>query len=261
VIELNFSKMQALGNDFCVFGSPADKKQPDAEFIRALCDRHYGVGCDCAVFIGHSETADYFMHVYNPNGFEAEICGNALRCSAKYVCDNGYFTKRLLNVQTKSGVSKVSVVSDSIITEIGTAKIIESDFLNIAGIGIPFVSVSLGNPHCVIFVKNLSDEEFAFLGKSIENNPRFENGTNVEFAFISSPDSIEMRVWERGIGETMSCSTGSCACVAAANHLGKDFNKCDVIQQGGTITVTVNENGSMTAIGDCKTVFRGSLTK
>ena len=258
---MNFYKIHAMGNDFCVFGSPFDKNVPDKEFICNICDRHYGVGCDCAVFIGRSDVADYFMHVYNPNGFEAEICGNALRCSAKYICENGYFKKRNFAVQTNSGIKNVSFGEDGITTEIGNAIVNEVNYINVAGVNIPYVSISFGNPHCVVFVKELTDEDFAFLGKSIENHPNFPFGTNVEFAYISNQNTIEMRVWERGIGETHSCTTGSCACVAAANHLGHSFTECDVIQRGGTITVYTDENGIMSVTGDCTTVFKGTLLK
>ena len=256
---MNFYKMHALGNDFCVFGTPNDKSMPDKKFIQSLCNRHYGVGCDCSVFVGWSDEADYYMHVFNPDGFEAEMCGNALRCSAKYVCQNGYFKKRNFSVQTNSGIRQVSVNENDITTEIGKANLNETGYVNVAGINIPYISVSLGNPHCVIFVKELSDEEFVLFGKGLENHPRFPNGTNVEFARISDPDTIEMRVWERGIGETYSCTTGSCACVAAANHLGHGFAECKVKQRDGTVTVSTDDNGNMTVKGGCETVFKATL--
>ncbi len=251
--------MHAMGNDFCIFGSPTEKKLPEKDLICKICDRHYGVGCDCAVFIGYSEVSDFYMHVYNPDGYEAEICGNALRCSAKYVCGNGYFSKKNLNVQTKAGIRNVVVGDEKITTEIGIPKIIESTFINIAGINIPCVSVSLGNPHCVIFVNKLSNDEFSFLGKSIENHPFFPEGTNVEFIRIISDDLIEMRVWERGIGETLSCTTGSCASSAAAIYLGNSSKELTVIQPGGDLTVITNDDGLMSVTGSCTTVFKGSL--
>lgn len=251
--------MHALGNDFCVFGSPTEKKLPDKDLICKICDRHYGVGCDCAVFVGYSNESDYFMHVYNPDGFEAEICGNALRCSAKYVCDSGYFSKKHLNVQTRAGSRNVLVEKSAITTEIGIPHIEKASTINIAGINIPFVSVSLGNPHCVVFVNELTNDEFNFLGRRIENHPNFPEGTNVEFAFVSSNGSIEMRVWERGIGETLSCTTGSCACFAVAKHLGFEEDTCDVIQPGGTLKVISNEDGYLSVTGNCTTVFKGQL--
>lgn len=256
---MNFHKMHALGNDFCIFGSPIDKTLPDKELIKRICDRRYGVGCDCAVFIGKSDFSDYFMHVYNPDGFEAEICGNALRCSVKYVCDNGYFKKRNFYVQTNSGIKKAIFAKDGIITEIGKADVIESSFLCIAGVNIPYVSVSLGNPHCVVFVKSLSDEDFLMLGKAIENHPRFPNGTNVEFARVIDENTIEMRVWERGIGETFSCTTGSCACVAALNLIeGKLLNR-SVVQHGGNLLIEVDDTETMSVTGNCTTIFKGTL--
>ncbi len=256
---MQFMKMHALGNDFCIFGNPNEKTLPEKALIQHISDRHYGIGCDCAIFIGHSASADYFMHVYNPDGFEAEICGNALRCSAKYICDNGYFKKRNFSVETNCGLRNIFVEGDIITTDIGIPTVMEKSFLNVGGITVPFVYVSVGNPHCVVFVRGHSDEEFSFLGKNIENHPHFPNGTNVEFARISGEDTIEMRVWERGIGETLSCTTGSCACVAAANALGYSFEKCNVIQPGGTVTVICIENGLMKVTGECTTVFKGTL--
>lgn len=256
---MNFFKMHALGNDFCIFGSPYDKHFPDKELIKTICERKYGIGCDCAVFIGHTDTADYFMHVFNPDGFEAEICGNALRCSAKYVCEMGYFKKRCFSVQTQSGNRSVSVYDDKIVTEIGIPLISDPYHLNVGGFTVPCVTVSMGNPHCVLFIKDLSDDEFMFLGKAIERHHDFPDGTNVEFATIEDCNTIKMRVWERGIGETDSCTTGSCACVAAASLLGHEFQKCDVVQRGGTVTVTTNEDGTMRVEGCCKIVFKGTL--
>ncbi|MBE6691746.1 MAG: diaminopimelate epimerase [Ruminococcaceae bacterium] len=257
---MNFHKIHALGNDFVVFGTPNQHKLPNPEFIRIICDRHYGIGCDCAVFICGSENADYFMHVYNPDGFEAEICGNALRCSAKYVSDSGFFKKRIFTVETKSGIRTVSVDGDHITAEIGRASIIDHGNLDVSGVSLPYYSVSMGNPHCVIFLTyGIDDREFEHFGSSIEHHPLFPNGTNVEFACVTNNNRIVMRVWERGIGETLSCSTGSCACVAAAQYENLCGNNVQVYQPGGIINVETRNCGNMFINGGCTTSFKGTF--
>lgn len=256
---MRFYKTQANGNDFCIFGSPSTRKPPDKTTIRKICDRHYGVGCDCAIYIEYSKSADYFMHVYNPDGFEAEICGNALRCSAKYVKDNGYFSKSALVVDTNCGERKISINDYGITVEIGTPTILGTDQIIFNHEMIPCIFVSMGNPHCVLFVNELSNEDFLLYGRKLENHPFFPNGTNVEFAKIINEHTVEMRVWERGIGETLSCSTGSCACIAAANALGYNFKECDVVQLGGTNSVIIDNNNCMKITGECTTVFKGTF--
>lgn len=253
-------KMQALGNDFVVFGSPTRHTPPEREFIRHICDRHYGLGADCAVFIGASKNADYFMHVYNPDGFEAEICGNALRCSAKYVKECGYFKKNSFIAETLAGLRTLKVQGDEVIAEIGKAEIIMQGTMEISGVSLPYTSVSLGNPHCVVFVTyGLDDSEFNYYGYTIEHHPLFPDGTNVEFACITDNNKIVMRVWERGIGETYSCSTGSCACAAAAQNEGRCNGTIQVYQPGGIIEVNTGENGNMFITGKCTTVYKATL--
>lgn len=256
---MQFFKMQALGNDFIVYGSPSKTTLPTASQIKQLCDRKYGVGADCVIFIGQSAFCDYFMHVYNPDGFEAEICGNALRCSAKYVNQCGYFNKKLLNIETRSGQRTAVIDGDFIKCEIGLPEILQQGVIDINGVSLPYFYISVGNPHCVIFTDySLSDQEFYHYGPIIERHPTFPNGTNVEFAGVSDNNKIVMRVWERGIGETLSCSTGSCACVAAAQSKGFCGNNVQVYQPGGIIEVTT-ENKTMYINGKCNTVFTGKI--
>lgn len=256
---MQFYKMQSLGNDFIVFGSPAQTTLPKDEYIRFLCDRHYGIGADCAVFIGASDRADFFMHVYNPDGFEAEICGNALRCSSQYVAECGFFRKRYFVAETHSGIRSLKVDNEDITTEIGVPHILNKGWLDICGMSLPYTSVSLGNPHCVVFCSNLSNDDFFVLGPAIENHLLFPEGTNVEFAAVTNGNKIAMRVWERGIGETLSCSTGSCACAAAAIDEGLCEGKIHVHQPGGIIEVETRSCGNMFITGSCKTVFKGNI--
>lgn len=256
---MRFTKIQAMGNDFVFFGSPSAITLPNPELIKHICDRHYGIGADCAVFIQKSKAADYFMHVYNPNGFEAEMCGNALRCSAEYVKRNGYYSKQSLTVETKSGIRSVKHSENTVTTEIGRARIIEKGTLHISGIGLPYTFLNLGNPHCVIFVPAINDEEFNHFAPLIESNENFEHGANVEFATPLNENTLSMRVWERDIGETLSCTTGSCACAAAALHEGLCGSNVKIEQKGGIINVNIRECGNIFVTGECRTVFSGDL--
>ncbi len=256
---MNFHKIQALGNDFVIFGNPSQTTLPDVNLICHICNRHYGVGADCAVFISRSDKADFFMHVYNPDGYEAEICGNALRCSAKYVYDNGFFRRKSFDCETLAGTRRVAVENNSITVQIGTPRIIEKGNLTVGNADISYIAVSLGNPHCVVFTSTLTDEEFYVFGRAIEQHPIFPNGTNVEFATVSGGNRIAMRVWERGIGETLSCSTGSCACAYAAYSEGIVDAVAHVHQAGGIITTNLADNGDMYITGNCTTVFKGNL--
>ena len=254
-----FSKIESLGNDFVIFGSPANSLTPETDTIKRICDRHYGIGADCAICITSSNEADFSMHVYNPDGFEAEICGNALRCSARYVTDKGFFKKRRFSVSTNSGIRSLIVNDDLITAEIGKPFIQAKGVLDVSGKAFQYISVSVGNPHCVILVPSLSDEFVLYFGRAIEHHPNFPNGTNVEFAKIINDDEIEMRVWERGIGETLSCSTGSCAVVAALKSSNYNNETIHIHQPGGTIDVETRTCGNMFITGSCKTVFTGNF--
>lgn len=258
---MKFLKIHAFGNDFVVFGNPSSFTQPTKNLISALCDRHYGVGADCAIFVGKSKNCDYSMHVYNPDGFEAEMCGNALRCAAKYVHLKGFFKKKSFICETLSGVRSVKIEDDTITTEIGKPEILNIGSLEINDMCLPYTFISLGNPHCVVFTASLNDEEFEYLGPAIENHILFPEGTNVEFAAITDNNRIAMRVWERGIGETLSCVTGSCACVAAAHNRLKMSSSVNVFQKGGIVTVDVTETGDMFVTGKCTAVFEGEFYK
>ncbi len=255
---MNFWKMESLGNDFIVFGSPSNATLPNKNLITRISDRKYGVGADCVICISSAKDADFGMHVYNPNGFEAEICGNALRCTAKYIADNGFYKKRTYYVATNSGIRALVNNNDNITVEIGHADILKNGILEVCGKTFEYFSVSVGNPHCVIFVSSISDELVYYFGRAIENHPLFPNGTNVEFANIISDDEIEIRIWERGIGETLSCSTGSCAVVEAARHQLKIAPFVRVKQPGGIIEVETKSCGNMFITGRCNTVFKGN---
>lgn len=256
---MNFVKLHALGNDFVFWGSPTCKELPDADAIKHVCDRHFGIGADGAVIISHSEKYDYFMHIYNPDGFEAEMCGNALRCSAKYVHDLGFFDKNDYVAETKSGTRRLSIKNDIVTAEIGNPKIIDKGSFTIDGTKLEYVHINIGNPHCVILSGIPNDDDFTRLGAAIERHPLFPEGTNVQFVNYCGNNIIEMRVWERGIGETLSCLTGSCAVVCAVADMFKSSGIFTVKQRGGSVIIEMKNCGNMFASGKCTSVFKGQL--
>ena len=258
---MKFCKMESLGNDFILFGSPTNSSLPNSNLIKRICNRHYGIGADCAICITSANDADFAMHVYNPDGFEAEICGNALRCSAKYVVDSGFFKKRFFSVSTNSGIRSLKVENRYITAEIGRPVVLEDGILEVCGKVFRYYNVSLGNPHCVIFTNTLSDDLILFYGKAIENHPLFPNGTNVEFARVIRDDEIRMRVWERGSGVTMACGTGACASAAAAVseglcEFGQDIS---VRLDGGVLTIQVASDYSVIMTGPAEFVYEGEI--
>ena len=255
---MRFHKMHALGNDFVVFGNPAQTRLPEPKTIRSLCNRRYGIGADCAVFIGKSAKAHYSMHIYNPDGFEAEMCGNALRCSAQYVLNCGFFTKNELSAETNSGIHNIYISEGEVNAQIGKPKILQQGNLKVSNMVFPYVHISMGNPHCVVFSVCLNDDEFNDFGYEIEHHPLFPDGTNVEFIYSYDKENIFIRVWERGIGETLSCSTGSCACVAAiSDRMSSPY--VNVHQPGGIITVETKNNGDMFIKSKVETVYIGNI--
>lgn len=256
---MKFTKMQALGNDFMIVGSPRSHFMPDGDLIAEVCDRKYGIGCDCFVTVGASENADYRMRVFNPDGFEAEMCGNALRCSAKYVFSSGYSTKKCFSVETLSGIRRAELSEDgsNVRAFVGVPEIESFGSISLAGLEFPYVSVSVGNPHCVLFTGGIGDGDFRICGRAAETHPMFPNGTNVEFAAVSHSGDILLRIWERGIGETLSCATGSCAAAFAAYKDGRCGSSVSVHQPGGTLSVDIDGSGNTSVLGECRTVFRG----
>lgn len=255
---MRFTKMQASGNDFIFFGSPLQNLPPDTAFIRKLCDRHYGVGADCAVFIGRDENNDYYMRVYNPDGFEAEMCGNALLCSGVYISEHGHYNKNVFSVMTRSGVRMVAVDGKRAFAEIGSPIVLSKGEIGLGNAHYKYYEINVGNPHCVVLKSNISDEEFFEYGRTLENHPLFKNGTNVEFADIQDGGNITIRTWERGIGETLCCVTGSCASAKAAFEEGIIRDEYTVSQSGGNVRIEAKGCGSYFASGECATVFSGN---
>lgn len=279
---MDFVKMHGLGNDFIVVradgGVPADA----ADLAVRLCDRHFGIGADGLVFVVPSEQASAMMRIYNADGSEAEQCGNAIRCVAKFIWDrmdnNGVQTE--LTIETKgAGVQKVTVLPENgrainvrvdmgepILSGTAIPTLVEAPevighTLEAEGRTFRFTALSMGNPHCVIFVDEAETFDTALWGPKLETHPLFPRRTNVEFATVASPGRAVMRVWERGAGETLACGTGACAVLVAAALEGKMSRSGTVALAGGDLLIEWDEASNRVFMtGAAVEVYEGRVT-
>jgi diaminopimelate epimerase len=223
---VRFTKMQGVGNDFIIFeaGEVAGVNLP--ELARRACDRHFGVGADGILVPASSGVADLEMVYFNSDGSPSEMCGNGLRCLARYARDRGLIEDDALTVETGAGVKKVLLLGDgSSRVDMGPPEFGAEDELH----GFAFLRVSMGNPHAVAFVgseREVEELELREIGPPVENDPAFPERTNVEFVFVRGDHDVRMRIWERGAGETLASGSGSCAAAVAA--IGRDLARSPV---------------------------------
>lgn len=274
---MRFTKMHGCGNDY-VFINLFEEKIDNPKMIsKKISDRHYGIGSDGLITIGPSNNADFKMCIYNSDGSEAEMCGNGIRCVGKYVFDNGLTNKNKITIETLSGIKelKLNIINDKVNTievdmgiplikskDIPTVidrNIIVSEEVKIDENIFNITCVSMGNPHTILFVKDITKIEIEKYGELIENSKLFPNKTNVEFVKVISRDEISMIVWERGSKETWACGTGACAAVTACVLNGKTDNQVLVHLRGGDIKVTYDINEHIIMEGEAKTVYVGKI--
>ena len=257
-----FTKMHGLGNDYLyVYGEvPSDI----ADLSIKLSDRHFGAGSDGMIYISPSSVADFKMRIFNADGSEAKMCGNGIRCVGKYVYDKGYTDKKYLKIETLSGIRYLDLqVSGgkvkSVTVDMGQAVPEEDRTLTVDGEMVVCTPVSVGNPHAVIFVKDMETAPLTTLGPKIERHEAFPGGVNVEFVQVLGDGELRMRVWERGSGVTMACGTGACASAAAA--VKKKFcsagEPISVHLDGGTLKITVAADNTVTMTGPAEFVYEG----
>jgi len=269
--------MQGCGNDYIYVDCFREKLPKDsAALSRAISDRHFGVGGDGLILICPSESADARMRMFNADGSEAEMCGNGLRCVAKYVHDHGIARKPQLRIETGRGVlaadlevkgGKVERVRINMGRPILQASDIPTTLpgdppvnvpLTIDGTTLQFTCVSMGNPHAVTFVDAITDQHVHVLGPKIEKHPAFPRKTNVEFIRVNRPDDATMRVWERGSGETLACGTGACASAVAGVLTGKLARGVTMHLLGGDLELEWREvDGHVYMTGPAVEVFSG----
>ncbi len=276
-MKIEFIKMHGAGNDYVYIDCVRQRVQNPGQLSTLISDRHKGIGADGLVLISPSDIADVRMRMFNADGSEGNMCGNAIRCVAKYVYDGGYAKQDIIKVETKSGIKTIQINSKngrfiSAAVDMGKAVFTPSEipmnaagesFINqlidIGGTAYRCTAVSMGNPHCVTFVDDLENLEIEKIGPRFENNPIFPDRVNTEFIKVIDAENLEMRVWERGSGETMACGTGSCAAVAAAVALGicKAGTPVNVHLRGGVLTDRYMLDGTVIMEGGANTVFTG----
>ena len=261
---MKFIKMEALGNDY-IYVDMEDNVGLKPEDIRKLapkiCPRHTGVGGDGVIVLyrldGKIET-----RIFNPDSSEAENCGNGLRCVARIAFDRGW-TKGKKDFEIILGKAKKHVHAyikdDAVSINMGKAKSMNPEVLLHKESEINFIPVDMANPHAVVFVSDLNSIKVEEIGPIIENDKRFPLRTNVEFVEVQSKNKIKLRVWERGVGETLACGSGACASAYAAFSSGFCAQEVEVEMPGGTAFVSVKEDGAILLTGPVKYVFKGEL--
>jgi diaminopimelate epimerase len=276
--KIDFTKMQALGNDFVILDARKAPPAGIANLTRRMCDRHFGVGADGVMLILSSKKADFRMRIYNADGSEAEMCGNGIRCFAKYLYDRGLTKKTELAIETKAGIIRPHLLLRgktvaAVRVDLGEPRLASQEIpisgparlivlnepLVVKGKAYDITCVSMGNPHCVLFWPDVAGLQIETLGPAIEGHANFPRRTNVEFVEVLAPGELRMRVWERGVGETLACGTGAAATLVAAVLNGKAARRAVLHLQGGDLKVEWLEKTNHVFItGPAKEVFRGN---
>ena len=276
-MELKFTKMQGCGNDY-VYISTFDQTVEDLSSVaKKLSDRHFGIGGDGVIFVCPSDVADGKMRMFNEDGSEGRMCGNGVRCVAKFLYDHGLARKETLTVETLSGIKTITLTMESgevvgATVDMGKAETNPSQIpvllegeeildcpITVGGREYRITCVSMGNPHCVIFTDDVRSIPLEKIGPLFERNPLFPESVNTEFIRVIDRTHLEMRVWERGSGETLACGTGACASVVAAVKNGY----CDkntpitVTLLGGDLRIVYGDE-TVLMEGPARTVFEGT---
>ncbi|MBI3305581.1 diaminopimelate epimerase [Candidatus Nomurabacteria bacterium] len=262
---MEFYKYHGTGNDFILIDNRQNKFDvKDVKKIKLLCDRHFGIGADGLILLENSPKADCFMNYYNSDGTLAEMCGNGVRCTAKFFLELTKSQKnkvKEIKIDTKAGIKKVMVNKDgSFSVNMGIPVFSHSDFpeSSLTWEGVEFKFVSMGNPHAVGIVKNLSEIDISDIGPKIENHPIFPNKINVEIVEKINDDNFNVKVWERGSGATLACGTGACAVYACVRQ---GLTQKEVVLEfpGGKLYLSENKEGEIILRGPAAFVFKGEI--
>ena len=278
-----FTKLHGLGNDYIYLNAFTEQiEEYDlAKLARILSDRHFGVGGDGIILIMPSETADFRMRIFNSDGSEAEMCGNGIRGLAKYVYERGMIDNTTIGVETGAGVLRVAltVEDDSVVAatvDMGIPRLNRSEIpmlgepadepvidqpLEVNGDSFDITCVSMGNPHCVMFVDDVHRFAVGDIGPLIENHELFPERINVEFVTVLDRAHVKMRVWERGAGETLACGTGASASVVAAVLTDRTDRQVEVELRGGPLQIEWHQNEHVFMTGPITEVFTGQLNE
>lgn len=276
---MKFTKMQGIGNDY-VYVNCFEETVSDPERVsEIISDRHFGIGADGLVLIMPSDKADFRMRMFNADGSEGNMCGNATRCIGKFVYDNHLTDKTSITLETRSGIKKLTLYPENgkvktVLVDMGKAVLKPADIpMNVSGdtfINKPITvdgkevfitAVSMGNPHAVTYVDDVDSLELEKIGPSFENHTLFPERVNTEFIKILDESTMQMRVWERGSGETWACGTGACAATAASvlNGYFPHDKEITVKLRGGDLFITYKSDGTVLMRGPAETVFTGEI--
>ena len=277
---MKFAKMHGLGNDFVLINCLEEKISGiDLSFwAEKLCHRHFGIGADGLMLILPSEVADLRMRIFNADGSEAEMCGNGIRCFAKFAYEHGLVKEKEIKVETLAGIivprlhlkgKEVEAVEVDmgmprfLRKEIpmlgeGETKVIDEKF-EVDDKELRITCVSMGNPHCVIFVDDVDSFRLWAIGASIENHLLFPQRSNVEFVQVMNPNELKVRVWERGVGETLACGTGACASLVASVLNNKTQRNVKVRLRGGNLSVEWRDDNHIFITGPAQEIFNGEM--
>lgn len=276
---MKFTKMHGIGNDY-VYVNCFEETVDDPEQVSVrVSDRHFGIGSDGLVLIMPSEKADFRMRIFNADGSEAMMCGNATRCIGKYVYDNHLTDKTNITLETNSGIKYLTLYPENgrvktVLVDMGKAVLKPSDIpmdseldtfidrpVEVGGVTYNITAVSMGNPHCVTYTDDVDCLDLERIGPQFENHPLFPKRVNTEFIRIIDKHSMQMRVWERGSGETWACGTGACASAVASvlNGYFKHDEEINVKLRGGELFITYKSDGTVLMRGPAETVFTGEI--
>ncbi len=279
MMNLEFTKYQGLGNDFILVDN-RDSTTPKVTPEQAikLCDRHFGIGGDGVIFaLPGQDGTDYTMRIFNSDGSEPEMCGNGIRCMARFIADlEGAKAKESYTIHTLAGLIVPQLTADGQVTvDMGKPRLAASDIpttlvgadgqsidqpLTIAGQTWQVTNVSMGNPHCITFVDDVAAIDLEKIGPQFEHHPAFPQRTNTEFIEVVRPDYLKMRVWERGAGITLACGTGACAALVAAVLNGKSDRKATIALPGGPLLIEWAADDKIFMTGPAERAFTGSVT-
>ena len=252
---MKFTKMQGLGNDYVYVNCFKETIENPPEMAKKVSNRNFGIGSDGLIMINPSDVADFEMEMYNADGSRSEMCGNGIRCVGKYVYDYGLTEKEHISVETLAGIKyldltvedgkvklvKVDMGSPELVPEnipiVADGNRVIDDPINVNGTEYRMTGVSMGNPHAVVYVEDVKGLDIETIGPAFENHERFPNRVNTEFVKVLDRNTVEMRVWERGSGETMACGTGACAVAVACILNGFTEDKVTVKLLGGDLQI------------------------
>lgn len=275
MVMMEFTKMHGCGNDFVVVNAMDGSVPNPGELAKKICARRFGVGADGLILVRPSDSADLRMQFINSDGSEAEMCGNGIRCFALFARDNQLAVGNKVRVETLAGILTVEIIDNFVKVDMGEPVLegemipvdiqkdkVVNEELSVNGQSFRMTCVSMGNPHCVIFVPEISDELVLETGPKIERHPLFPKKTNTEFVRVMNRRELEMRVFERGAGETLACGTGACASAVAGVLNGHTDRECTVHLLGGDLLIQWSETDNHVFMtGPAETVFKGTYNK